>query len=128
MKLKRLACAALASCALLATSIPVAFAGTVEFDITNPGDTLSKKVMKDASAWENCFYVTPHYFSKTGTLNCLSVRYDDTSVYSYSIALMPSHLNTTKSARYRTTAIGDKYYYMSGTATVNLNVSGNYTP
>ena len=128
MKLKRLACAALASCALLATSIPVAFAGTVEFDITNPGDTLSKKAMKDASAWENCFYVTPHYFSKTGTLNCLSVRYDDTSVYSYSIALMPSHLNTTKSARYRTTAIGDKYYYMSGTATVNLNVSGNYKP
>lgn len=127
MKLRRLVCAALASCALLSASIPAAFAATIDFDITNPGDTLSKKVLKNDDR-DNYFYVTPHYFSRTGTLNCISVRYDDTSVYSYNIALMPQHINTTQKAKYRTKADGGYYYYMSGTATVNLNVSGNYTP
>ena len=131
MKLKRLACAALASCALLSASIPAAFAvttDTIEFDITYPGDTLSQKVLKSTRNYDNYFYVTPHYFSRTGTLNCISIRHDDTSVYSRNIALMSTHIGTTKSAPYLSKAEGGYYYYMSGTATVNLNVSGNYTP
>ena len=127
MTLKRAACAALLSCTLLSASLPAAFAAKIPFDITNPGDTLTRKVLKNTDG-DQYFYVTPFYFSNRGTLNCLSTNYLDHSIYSYSVTIDSSDINRTASARYRTYAPGDQNYFMSGTSTVSLNVSGDYTP
>jgi len=124
-KAKKFLCAVLATCCVFSISMTTVLAATIPFDINTTGDTLSYKEKK--SDGEQYFYVKATYFSKRGTLNCISIRHDKTSVFSYNIPL--STTGSVKNAKYRSYAVADKYYYMSGTSSITyMRVKGNYCP
>lgn len=125
-KTKKLLCAVLATCCVFSVSMTTVLAGTIPFDINTTGDTLSYKEKKNNDG-DQYFYVKAFSFSKRGTLNCISIRHDRTSVYSYNIPL--STTNAVKKAKYRSYAAGGFYYYMSGTSSIKyMRVTGNYCP
>lgn len=126
--MKKLICTLVAVCSLATTCIPFSGAATISFDITDPDDTISRKVEKNTDG-DNYFYVTPHYFSKNGVFTVKSIRYDNRSVFSMPMPLNKSNINLTSRQKYETHAAGGYYYFLSGVASVaGLNVSGNYTP
>lgn len=123
-KMKRIMCALMTAVILSGLSVP-AFAQTVNFDITVPGDILSKRATKADN--EQKFYVTGTSFNKTGSLYCVSHRRDDSSVYSRTATIRPSKLSA--NATYYRWADSGVYYYMTTKASVNnLHVKGRYTP
>lgn len=124
MKMKKLLCTMLAALMVSGMAIP-AFAETITFDVTVPGDILSRKALKADS--EQRFYVTGTGFNKGGTLYCTSVKYEDASVFSHSAAISPYLLKN--NAMYRKYAEPGKMYYMTTNASVSgLHVTGRYTP
>jgi len=124
-KAKKLLCAVLATCCVFSISMTTVLAATIPFDINTTGDTLSRKEKK--SDGEQYFYAKATYFSKRGTLNCISIRWDKTNVYSNNIPL--STTGSLKKAKYRSYAVANKYYYMSGTSSIqNMRVKGKYCP
>lgn len=123
-KIKKVMCGLIASLCLVGTTVP-AFAQTVDFNITVPGDILSKRATKADS--EQRFYVTGTSFNKTGTLNCTSINRNNSAIKSYVSGISPTHLSG--GTLYRTYAPAGQYYYMTTTSSVsNLHVTGRYTP
>ena len=123
-KIKRTLCGLVASLCLVGSTVPV-FAETVDFDITVPGDILSKRAEKADS--EQRFYVTGTSFNRTGTLNCRSINRNNSAIQSSTASISPSHLSS--SASYYRNAPSGQYYYMTTSASVsNLHVTGRYTP
>lgn len=123
-KIKRAVCGLVASLCLVGSTVPV-FAQTVDFNITVPGDILSKRAVKADS--EQMFYVTGTLFNKTGTLYCTSLNRSNTSIRSNLATISPTHLSA--KASYRIYAPAGQYYYMTTSASVsNLHVTGKYTP
>ena len=116
-KIKRAMCGLAASLCLVGSTVPV-FAETVDFNVTVPGDILSKRAEKADS--EQRFYVT-------GTLNCRSINRNNSAIQSNTASISPSKLSG--SASYRSYAPSGQYYYMTTSASVsNLHVTGRYTP
>lgn len=123
-KIKRTLCGLVASLCLVGSTVPV-FAETVNFDITVPGDILSKRAVKADS--EQRFYVTGTSFNRTGTLNCRSINRNNSAIQSSTASISPSKLSN--SASYYRNAPSGQYYYMTTSASVsNLHVTGRYTP
>jgi hypothetical protein len=123
-KIKRAMCGLAASLCLVGSTVPV-FAETVDFNVTVPGDILSRRAVKADS--EQRFYVTGTLFNKTGTLNCRSINRKDSAIQSKIASISPSHLSS--SASYYRNAPSEQYYYMTTSASVsNLHVTGRYTP
>ena len=123
-KIKRAMCGLAASLCLVGSTVPV-FAETVDFNVTVPGDILSKRAEKADS--EQRFYVTGTSFNKQGTLNCRSINRNNSAIQSNTASISPSKLSG--SASYRSYAPSGQYYYMTTSASVsNLHVTGRYTP
>ena len=78
-KIKRAMCGLAASLCLVGSTVPV-FAETVDFNVTVPGDILSRRAVKADS--EQRFYVTGTSFNKTGTLNCRSINRKNSAIQS----------------------------------------------
>lgn len=124
LKLKKILGAFVVSACLMATAAPV-LAETVNFDITVPGDILSKRAVK--KDWEQKFYVTGTSFNKNGTLFCTSIKRSDSSVRSKEASISPGKLSA--NASYTKLASPGEYYYMTTYSfTNNLHVLGRYTP
>ena len=123
-KVKRALCGLFASLCLVGSTVPV-FAETVDFNITVPGDILSKRAIKADS--EQRFYVTGTSFNKTGTLYCTSINRNNSAIRSNIASISPTKLSS--SASYRSYAPSGQYYYMTTYASVsNIHVTGRYTP
>ena len=121
---RKVAMAMVAAMAVSAFTVPV-FAETVDFNVTVPGDILSRRAVKADS--EQRFYVTGTSFNKTGTLNCRSINRNNSAIQSNTASISPSKLSG--SASYRSYAPSGQYYYMTTSASVpNLHVTGRYTP
>lgn len=95
-------------------------------------DAKSRRTLKaGGDKYENCFYVTPTSFSRTGKILLRSVRYDDTSVRTEWVTA--SKKNVTVHAYYMKTAKANKDYYLQGAYSsssnnYSLTVEGRYTP
>lgn len=125
--IKKFLCGTVVACSLLNAGLPSAFAAKINFDINTTGDTTTNREFKTNTT--NNFFVEADYFSKSGTLNCMSCRVDDTSVYSNNVAYSYRQVGTSKGAAYKKTATYGYQYYMSGTSSIsNMNVTGLYTP
>lgn len=123
-KLKKVICG-LAVCLCAMGAAAPTFAQTVDFNITVPGDILSKRANKADD--EQKFYVTGTSFSKSGFLNCTSIRLDAPSVRSNVTSISKTRVSS--SATYLSYAKPGCDYYMTTTATASgLNVKGRYTP
>ena len=121
---RKVAMAMVAAMAVSSFTVPV-FAETVDFNVTVPGDILSRRAVKADS--EQRFYVTGTSFNKTGTLNCRSINRNNSAIQSNTASISPSKLSG--SASYRSYAPSGQYYYMTTSASVpNLHVTGRYTP
>lgn len=68
---KSILCVLLAIMSLAGMAMTVS-ADTVEFTITANTDTLSKKVIKSSTYYENRAYVTATYFNRAGTFQCMA--------------------------------------------------------
>ena len=107
MNRKKWLCGVAASLCLTGSTVPV-FADTVTFNITIPGDIISKRSVKADD--EQKFYVTGTKFSGSGKLYCKSSRL---------------HATTTSTSY----ALPRYEYFMHCTASVgSLHVEGRYTP
>ncbi|MDO4274812.1 MAG: hypothetical protein Q4D16_14180 [Eubacteriales bacterium] len=123
-KLKRAMCGLVASLCVAGCTVPV-FAETVTFNITVPGDIISKRALKADS--EQRFYVTGTSFSSAGTLYCTSINLNDSTIRSNTASI--SRSKPSSNASYRKYAPAGQYYYMSTSASVSgLHVTGRYTP
>lgn len=123
-KVKKVLCGLAIAFCVTANAAPV-FADTVTFDITVPGDIKSKKIEK--ADYEQNFYVTGTYFSKSGTLSCMSFQYNNPRICSDIARITPTA--TRDDAAYNSFAKPGVYYYMTTTSSVNnLHVKGRYTP
>ena len=71
MNRKKWLCGVVACLCLIGSAVPV-FADTVTFNITIPGDVISKRAVKADD--EQKFYVTGTKFSGSGKLYCKSSR------------------------------------------------------
>ncbi|MDO4274810.1 MAG: hypothetical protein Q4D16_14170 [Eubacteriales bacterium] len=123
-KLKRAMCGLVASLCVAGCTVPV-FAQTVDFNITVPGDILSKRAEKADT--EQRFYVTGTSFNKSGILYCISINRNTSSIKSNMASISPNKLSS--NASYRTYAPSKQYYYMTTSASASgLHVTGRYTP
>lgn len=124
-KMKRWIAFILVVASLMASSISV-MADTVEFDITVPGDIISKKTPKGDT--EQKFYVTGTFFSNSNTLMCVSIQKENTSIKSNTASISSSVVSA--NASYPQTAVSGTYYYMEARTyqNTNLRVLGRYTP
>lgn len=123
-KVKRMLCALTMGLCLVGTAVPVC-AQTVDFDITVPGDIISKKATKADS--EQRFYVTGTYFNKSGYLSCISYKYNHKAIKSNKVSISTG--SRSNSGAYQSYAAPGLYYYMETTASVGgLHVRGRYTP
>lgn len=103
--------------------VPV-FADTVTFNITIPGDIISKRSVKADD--EQKFYVTGTKFSGSGKLYCKSSRLHATTT---SNTATISKNTPSASASYTSYALPRYEYFMHCTASVgSLHVEGRYTP
>jgi uncharacterized Zn finger protein len=123
-KVKGMLCALVMGICVCGTTL-TAYADTVHFSITMPGDTVSKRTRKADN--EQRFYVTGTSFHQNGTLNCESIKIDDDSVRSEVKGISPAHPKA--NGVYKKRAPYNKKYYMAtSSSTKNLHVCGNYTP
>ena len=123
-KVKGVLCALVMGVCVCGTVLSVA-AQTVHFDITIPGDVISKRALKADSVQK--FYVTGTEFHQSGWMSCVSTKLDDHSVQSYYTEISQS--SPRSNADYRSYAEPNKYYFMSGSSNVNgFHACGNYTP
>ncbi len=126
---------ALVSIACIAGATLAVSADTVEFTITANTDTLSRKVTKSGTYYENKAYVTATYFNRAGTFQCMSVNYDKPNIASEDMYVSGTGGYTGENDRAKDTGIyhpqapaGD-WYYMSASAYSNgLNMLGRFTP
>lgn len=89
-KIKKLVCGLAVSACLIGNTIPV-FAQTVDFDVTVPGDILSKRALKADS--EQYFYVTGTSINKTGELECVSINRTSSNIQSLPTKISPTKLS-----------------------------------
>lgn len=124
-KMKRWIAFILVVASLMASSISV-MADTVEFDITVPGDIISKKTSKGDT--EQKFYVTGTSFSNNNTLMCISVQIENPNIQSNTASIASSRVSA--NASYSTYAKDGVNYYMTTRTyqNTNLRVTGRYTP
>lgn len=109
---------------MAATQVPV-MAERIEFDLTIPGDTISKRA--DKADTEQRFYVRGYSFSNSTTLMCQSVKLTDPNFQSYTASISSSV--TSDDAAYPNYAEPGIYYYLFGrTSGASLHVLGYYTP
>lgn len=107
-----------------AAAIPV-MADTVWFDITIPGDIISKRVVKADD--EQRFYVTGVKFNmKNGTLKCTSSRLHTTVTSEIAEISADAPANDEKYKSYA--APRYDYYMHCQNSTNGLHVEGRYTP
>ena len=132
--LKKMLCVLLTVMSLIGMTMTVS-ADTVEFTITANTDTLSKKVLKSSSSYENRAYVTATYFNRAGSFQCMSACYSKPSIVSEDMYVYGSGGYTGENdaakdtGAYYSTAPGGIYYYMSASANSNgLNMLGRFTP
>lgn len=120
---KKWLCGLIVSLCLIGSAMPV-MAETVPFDITVPGDIISKRSVKADS--EQRFYVTGTSFNKGGYLYCVSSRMH-TTVTSNTATI--SSGNPASNATYKSYAAPRYDYFMTCSAsTSGLHVLGRYTP
>ena len=120
---KKWLCGLAAILCLAGGTVPT-FADTVKFDITVPGDVVSKRVVKADD--EQKFYVTGTNFSGSGTLCCTSSRLHATTTFHVAEI---SKNNPSSNAPYKSYAQPKYEYFMHCTAsTSGLHVLGRYTP
>lgn len=120
---------------VLASNITDNVSYAAAFDLT-PTKTSSKwtnEVLKSGSNYENCFYVTPTYFSTTGSVSAISQNVNNPSIYSHTVTLSSGGANVARSAYYVNNAPANQPYKMKltfGSASVGskINVKGRYTP
>lgn len=124
-KIKKLVCGLAVSLCLVGNTMPV-FAQTVDFDVTVPGDILSKRALKADS--EQYFYVTGTSFSSTiGELECISINRANSDIQSLPTKI--SQKKKSSKALYRRQAPANQYYYMTTDSdATGLHVIGRYTP
>lgn len=116
-------CGLAAALCLTGCTVP-AFAETVKFNITIPGDIISKRAVKADD--EQKFYVTGTKFNGSGKLYCTSSRLHTT--VTSNVATI-SNSNLSGSAFYKSYAAPKYEYFMHCTASVgSLYVEGRYTP
>lgn len=116
-------CGLMALACVSVGTIPV-MAQTVTFNITVPGDIISKRAVKADD--EQRFYVTGEKFSKSGTLKCTSSKLHGT--VTSNVAEISSN-KPRSSASYKSYAAPGYEYFMHCTAsTSSLHVEGRYTP
>ena len=122
-KKKKWLCGVVACLCLIGSAVPV-FADTVTFNITIPGDVISKRAVKADD--EQKFYVTGTKFSGSGKLYCKSSRlYATTTSETATISKDIPRAN----ASYTSYAPPRYEYFMHCTASVgSLHVEGRYTP
>lgn len=132
--LKRLLCVVCAVMSLIGITM-TASADTVEFTITANTDTLSKKVKKGDTYYENRAYVTATYFNRAGTFQCMAACYSKPNIVSEDMYVSGTGGYTGEvasakdSGEYYSSAPGGIYYYMSASANSNgLNMLGRFTP
>lgn len=114
----------IAACLCFAGSTVPVFADTVKFNITIPGDIISKRAVKADD--EQKFYVTGTKFGASGILYCKSSRLHTTTT-SNTAAI--SKNTPSASAFYKSYAPPRYEYFMHCTASVgSLHVEGRYTP
>lgn len=123
-KAKGILCALAMGTCVFGTALS-AYADTVHFSITVPGDVISKRTLKADS--EQKFYVTGTEFHQSGDMSCVSAKVKDPSIRSkYAII---SSKDPASSARYESYADYNEYYYMSASSTINgYHACGRYTP
>lgn len=123
MNRKKWLCGVATCLCLTGSTVPV-FADTVTFNITIPGDIISKRSVKADD--EQKFYVTGTKFSSSGKLYCKSSRLHATTT---SNTATISKNTPSASASYTSYALPRYEYFMHCTASVgSLHVEGRYTP
>ena len=76
-RVKRMLCALAVGACVCGTTLPV-FAATIHFDITVPGDTISKREKKTNST--QSFKVEGTEFHQNAVLSCESIKLNDDNV------------------------------------------------
>lgn len=123
-KIKKIVVLVLVMACFMSTQVPV-MAERIEFDLTIPGDTISKRA--DKADTEQRFYVRGYSFSNSATLMCQSVKLTDPNFQSYTASISSSV--TSDDAAYPSYAQPGIYYYLHGrTSGASLRVMGYYTP
>lgn len=112
MNRKKWLCGVAACLCLTGSTVPV-FADTVTFNITIPGDIISKRSVKADD--EQKFYVTGTKFSSSGKLYCKSSRLHATTT---SNTATISKNTPSASASYTSYALPRYEYFMHCTAKV----------
>lgn len=124
-KIKKMLCVLAAGLCLFGTALPV-FAETVDFNVTYPGDIISRRAEKADD--EQRFYATATRFSTKAFLYCTSYQLNNRSVKSNELVLERND-NPSGSASYKREAKPNLHYFMEVYSNVSgLNASGRYTP
>ena len=123
-RVKRMLCALAVGACVCGTTLPV-FAGRIHFDITVPGDTVSKRETKNNSLQN--FKVEGTEFHQNAVLSCESIKIGDDSVRTGVVGISP--WDRVKTAKYNSTVKNGQVFYMATSAQVSgLHVCGYYTP
>lgn len=131
-KVKKTICGVMAIMSLMCTGANV-FAGTIPYDITVGGsgtqDPLSMKELKDNDG-DQYAYFSAHEFSRGNAyIYAKSYKFRDEAIDTDEVSMYNGNVWQTQRAKYRVTAPGGAYYYMSTrTNGAKVNVTGNYCP
>lgn len=115
---------------------PVVKAATVDFNITVTSNQLnqdpkSKRVLKNTDG-STYFYVTPSYFSRSGSIRVRSVQLDNKKIASGKHLISSKETGSKKIFTYDKAVAGGVYYYMesfyAASSGNSINVKGRYTP
>ena len=123
-RVKRMLCALAVGVCVCGTTLP-AQAGRIHFSITVPGDTVSKRELKDNRT--QYFKVEGTEFHQNAVLSCESIKIDDDNIRTGIVGISPE--DPVKTSKYQKSAPYEEKYYMATSAQVSkLHVCGYYTP
>lgn len=102
------------------------YAQDIAFDITIPGDTISKRAQK--ADYEQKFYVTAVTMNKNGKFICESVQLNNKNNYSETVTLEKDKTMSGNGVYFWSAPAGYYYYLQSYSSVSNMHVIGRYTP
>lgn len=90
-------------------------------------------VKNGGSKYENCFYFTPTYFSKSGNASFRSVKKGSTTVLTSWVTVSSGSENVGRSKYYNVTSTASSQYKLQGkkgsiSSGSSITVSGRWTP
>lgn len=124
---------------LLTIFIPVSAENFLNFKLTDSetdykvNGSISYVTKNGGTAYDNCFYLTPTYFSQTGNASFRSMQKGNSDVRTGWLTVSSGSQNVKRSKYYNVTAASAKQYKLQGrrgsvSAGNSITVNGRWTP